>query len=74
MLRWEESGAYQMVMERGRADGERRLLTLLGEERLGPLDDAARARLDAIDDVVVLERLARRLLTASSWQELLATE
>jgi len=86
MIRWRESGAYQMILEEGiergrvegraegRADGERRLLVLLGEERLGPLDAVMRARLDAIDDVAELERLARQLLTASSWQELLATK
>ncbi|MFN8634764.1 MAG: hypothetical protein U0893_12985 [Chloroflexota bacterium] len=78
MIRWRESGAYQMILEegieRGRADGERRLLVMLGEERLGPLDEATRARLDAVEDVSVLERLARRMLTVASWQELLATE
>lgn len=57
----------------GRAEGERRLLLLFGETRFGPPDDAIRSRLDAITDADALERLARRLMTVSSWNELLAT-
>jgi hypothetical protein len=65
-----EAGLAQGRAE-GRAEGERRMLLLLGSARLGPPDDVARSRLDAIADVDVLERLAERLLTVSSWAELL---
>jgi hypothetical protein len=58
----------------GRAEGERRLLLLFGEARFGPPDDPARSRLEAISDIDVLERLARRLMTVSSWSELLADQ
>ena len=75
-----DSSTYQAIVEeglvRGRAEGriagERRLLLLLGEARLGPPDAVTRARVDALSDVDEVERLARRVLTASSWAELLA--
>lgn len=55
----------------GRAEGERRVILLLGEARLGPIDADARARLEDVTDAAALERLAGRLLTVSSWAELL---
>jgi hypothetical protein len=58
----------------GRAEGERRVILLLGETRFGPADADTRAHLDAISDAEVLERLAGRLLTASSWTDLVATQ
>ena len=73
-----DSSTYMAIVEeglaQGRAEGERRMLLLFGESRLGPPDDATRATLDAIADVDVLERLARRLMTVSSWTELLAEQ
>ena len=74
-----ESVTYQAILEegrveweaRGRAEGERRLLLLLGEQKLGPAPSAIRARLEAIDQVERLEDLGRRLLSAPSWEALL---
>jgi predicted transposase YdaD len=71
-----DSSTYQAIVDEGRAEGraegERRLLLLVGESRLGPPDEVTRSKLDGIADADVLERLARRLLTVSSWAELLA--
>jgi hypothetical protein len=50
------------------------LLLLIGESRLEPPDDVTRSRLEAIADAEILERLARRLMTVSSWTELLADQ
>jgi predicted transposase YdaD len=74
-----DSSTYQAIMEEGRAEGrvegraegERRAILRIGAVRFGEPDNGTRARLDAIVDVDVLERLATRLLTVSSWAELL---
>lgn len=69
-----DSSTYQAILDEGRAEGERRLLLLIGESRFGPPDDATRSTLDAITDAEILEQLARRLMTVSSWTELLADQ
>ena len=56
----------------GRVEGERRLLLRQGTHKFGPADPAVLARLDAITDVGQLERLGLAVLTASSWDQLLA--
>jgi hypothetical protein len=78
-----ESVFYQEILAEGRQEGRqegqiegraseaRRLLLLFGEARLGPADAAVRDALDAIADPDALDRLAERLLTAASWQDLL---
>ncbi len=40
--------------------------------RFGRLSKATRAAIEAIDDLDRLERLSERLLTATSWADLLA--
>jgi predicted transposase YdaD len=59
-------------LEYGRAQEARRLILLFGEARLGPPDAAVRARLDALTDADRLDQLAERLLSVTSWPELLA--
>jgi len=74
-----DSSTYMAIVEeglaeglaQGRAEGERRMLLLVGESRFGPPDNVTRSRLDAMTDVAAIERLAQRLLTVSSWAELL---
>jgi predicted transposase YdaD len=74
-----DSVTYQGILDEGRAEGEvigrvageRRLLLLFGAARLGEPDATTRARLEAISEIETLERLAGRLLTVSSWSELL---
>jgi hypothetical protein len=71
VLGMEQSATYQAIVRRGRAEGERRLLLLLGETKFGPPDPATRAALEATTDLAELEALGVRLLSAGSWQELL---
>lgn len=73
MIRWRESGAYQIIVEEGRLSEARRLVMSLASERLGEPDSATRGQIEAIDDLDRLERLVRATFTTSSWQELLAT-
>jgi predicted transposase YdaD len=77
-----ESATYQAILEEGRSEGRvegrveeaRRFLLLLGENQYGTPDAATRATLETITELERLERLARRLLEVSSWEELLAPE
>jgi predicted transposase YdaD len=58
--------------EEGRIVEARRLLVELGSEQLGVPDENTARMLAEIDEIAELERLIRRLFTATSWQELLA--
>lgn len=62
----------QRGLQAGRAQEARRLLLLFGGARLGAPDAEVRARLDALTDPDLLDRLAERLLTATSWAEVMA--
>lgn len=75
-----DSSAFTLYEEKGRQEGRQegrveeshRLLLRLGSKRLGVADSATEAALRAINDIDRLERMADTVLTASSWQELLA--
>lgn len=60
------------VEEEVRLDEARRLVVLLGSDRLGPPDAATRETIENIDDLDTLERLIRRVPTAPAWHGLLA--
>lgn len=67
------SSTYQYILDEGRVAEARRILLLIGEVRFGAADEASSAALEAIADLGRLERMSKRLLSVSSWQELLAT-
>ena len=67
----EESVTYQAVIRKGEAREARKMLLLLGRSRFGEPSPEAVAALDALADVSRLEELGVRLLSASSWHELL---
>ena len=70
-----ESSTYQAIVEegvvRGRVEAMRSTLLRLGRQRFGPPTESAQSAIQAIDNLEKLEQLTERLLTASSWQELL---
>ena len=72
-----ESSGYQLILDEGREEGalrqSRKLLLLIGESKLGAPEPGVEAALQAIDDIARLERMSKRLLTSTSWQDLLAT-
>lgn len=74
---WRESSTYQAILDEGRTEGRvseaRRLLLALGTEKLGPPTATVMMALEDLDDLETLERLIRRILTAATWQELLAS-
>lgn len=76
-----DSSFYQLMLKEGREvglrEGEirgiRKTLIRQGRIRFGRLPRAIRAAIEAIDDPERLEHLSDRVLTATSWDDLLAT-
>lgn len=72
MMRWlEESTTFQEIILRGRLIEARRILVLIGQEKLGKLSEPAMAAIYAEDDLDRLEKLCKRLLVEDSWEALL---
>ena len=72
MTWWRESPVFQATLRERRAAEARRVVLDLGTEKFGPPDAAVARTVESLDDLDTLERLIRRILTASSWQELVA--
>ncbi|MFN0073479.1 MAG: hypothetical protein ACKVVP_18515 [Chloroflexota bacterium] len=82
-----DSSTYQLILDEGRQEGRsdgravglqesraveaHNLLMLMGTTKFGPLDDATRTILEGIVDIERLGRMGPRLLTATSWADLL---
>ena len=70
----EESVTYQAIMRKGevkgRQEGERQMLLLVGEKRFGVPDEATRARIEALTTREEIEGLVNRLLEVENWSEL----
>lgn len=69
----EDSTTYQLILGRGEVAATQRLLLLQGQERFGSPTPSTEAALRAVTDRGRLERLVRRVLTATDWSDLLAT-
>ena len=71
-----ESSIWQMIHGEGRDEGliAGRVATLVdqGSDKFGPPPTAVANRIAVLTDVETLRRLARRVLTAASWDELMA--
>lgn len=74
----QESSTYQAILRDGRAQGRvdtaRRFVLDLGSDKFGAPDQRTVSLLETLSDLPTLERLHRRILTATSWTELLASE
>jgi hypothetical protein len=68
-----ESSAFELYEEKGRVEECHRLLYRQGWNRFGAPEAEIGEALRAIQDLDRLERMADAVLTARSWQELLAT-
>jgi hypothetical protein len=69
----QESDTYLMILDEGQEKRARKDILLVGKERLGPPDEAVRARLEAITNLERLDRMICRAVTATSWQEIVDT-
>ncbi len=73
----EESTTYQAILrkgqERGRCEGVRETLLLLGTRKFGSAaPEGARVAIEAITDPARLAALTERILDVNTWDELLA--
>ncbi len=68
-----ESSAYDLILEEGAIKGAKRFLLRAGKKKFGQPDDVVVQTLNGIQDPDRLDRLEDAILSASSWQELLAT-
>lgn len=73
-----ESSTYQAILEEGREAGReeghveeaRELLREYGTLRFGPPDAPTLAALDTLAATITSEQIARRLVAATSWADL----
>jgi hypothetical protein len=76
-LTLEDSTTYQLILERGIAKGAiqeaQSLILRQGTKRFGPPTPEVEAAMRATADHARLERLADRVIDATSWADLLAT-
>ncbi len=68
-----ESSTYQYILDEGREEGMQRVLLRQGAVKFGSPGPDVEAAIRAIHDLPRLERMGERLLTVSTWQDLLAT-
>ena len=68
-----ESDTYLAILDEGRERATREDILLVGEERLGPPDEAIKAQLNNVTDLERLKRMIRRAVTAGAWQGILET-
>jgi len=68
-----ESDTYLAILDEGQEKATREALLVVGEERLGPSDEAVRSQLSNVTDLDRLKRMVRRAAKAASWQEILDT-
>ncbi len=60
----------EKLEEKGREEGVRQILLLLLTERFGPLPESTRCQVKEINSFQRLTRLAKRVLTAHSLEEM----
>jgi hypothetical protein len=69
----QESDTYLAIIDEGQEKHAKKAILLVGEERLGPAEESVRVRLAGITDLDRLDRMLRRAVTATGWQEILDT-
>jgi hypothetical protein len=69
----QESDTYLAILEEGQEKRARKDILIAGEERIGLADESVKTVLEGITDLERLERMFRRALKATSWQEILDT-
>jgi hypothetical protein len=69
----EESTTYQYIIEQGGLKAARAILLAQGASKFGVPAKKARAAIQELEDLSRLRRMAMRMLTATSWDEVLET-
>lgn len=70
----EDSTTYQWLIKQGRMKGYQDMLLAQGRQKFGPAGETTEAGIRGIADPDRLQRMGERLLTAVSWDDLLATD
>jgi hypothetical protein len=76
-----ESSTYQAILDEGREEGQvqgalreaRKILLRQGGHKFGKPEPAVETAIQAITDLDRLERMSDRLLTVTTWHDLLTT-
>ncbi|MBI1917594.1 MAG: hypothetical protein HYS12_23110 [Planctomycetes bacterium] len=68
-----ESSTYQLILDEGRIDELQKTVLRQGRIRFGAADETTQNAVNSISDGDRLRRMTERLLTASTWAEVLAT-
>ncbi len=71
-MKMEESVTYQAIVDTGMLKSARQALLKLGEIRLGRPNRKVVSRVERIADHDRLQMLLQRMMTADSWEELMA--
>jgi hypothetical protein len=66
-----DSDTYLAIIDEGREEQVKKDILLIGEERFGPADESVKARLNAVTDLDRLDRMIRRAVKATAWEEVL---
>jgi hypothetical protein len=69
----QESDTYLMILDEGQEKALRESILILGEDRLGPPEEAVKAGRSSITDLNRLKRMLRQTPKAASWQEIRET-
>ncbi len=68
-----DSSTYQLILQRGRIEGARDTLLRQGLVKFSqPADAATQSQIDGITDLEHLQALCERILSVSSWADLVA--
>jgi hypothetical protein len=69
----EDSTTYQYIIEQGALKALRRVVLRAGATKLGAPPETVKATIQRLEDLPRLERMFGRLITASSWDEVMTT-
>ena len=68
-----ESSTYQLILDEGHIEELQKTILRQGRIRFGAADESTQNAVNSISDGDRLRRMTERLLTASTWTEVLAT-
>jgi len=71
VLSMRESSTYQLILEEGAIEHTRELILKLGQKQMGKPTEKQAAKLQGIEDLERLDRIALKAPTAKSWDSLL---
>lgn len=71
VIAMQESGTYQLILEEGAVKFAHRMILKQGQAKFGEPSEKQKNKLNKIEDIKRLDRIAMKVLTAKSWDALL---